>query len=104
MEPSFTKPVGVDIHGVSTNEPDAGTCDPTEAPAGYYAVELSSAVQGKGNFCRQCDWRLVCLDPKTDNLAYGHRCSATPVQSRLDGKIYRRKDRCPVLFKKIARS
>ncbi len=81
--------------------PDSETCDPAEAPVGFFAVPKSTLLQGRGNLCRQCDWRPACQDPVTDMLAYGHRCMSTAVVARRDGKVYRRNDRCTVAFKRL---
>lgn len=74
--------------------------DPTEAPAGYYAIPKAVAKVGDENICRQCDWRGPCNDPTTDLLAPGHRCMAVPVVALRDGKTYQRNDGVGVVFKK----
>lgn len=79
--------------------PDNVACDPTEAPDGFYAVPKAYLRNRDQNICRQCDWRAQCNDPKTDLLAHGHRCMSNAVVSNLDGKTYRRSDRCSVVFK-----
>jgi hypothetical protein len=79
--------------------PDNATCNPDEAPAGYYAVPKAVAKRGDANICQQCDWRKACNDPATDLLALGHRCMSTAVVARRDGLTYRRSDRCSVVFK-----
>lgn len=77
------------------------TCDPTEAPAGYYAVPKASAKPPLGvNICRACDWRSACQSPATDLLAPGHRCMSYPVVAFSDGRTYQRQDGCSVVFKR----
>jgi hypothetical protein len=76
--------------------------DPTEAPAGFYAVSKAQAApRDGGNICRACDWRKECNDPATDLLAHGHRCMSYPVVATRDGKTYQRKDQSSVVFKRI---
>lgn len=82
---------------------DRETCDPAEAPAGFYAVpkpEHTSTGPNAGNICRQCDWRSECQKPTTDLLAYGHRCMSNAVHAVRDGLTYRRRDQCSVIFKR----
>ena len=75
--------------------------DPTEAPEGYYAAWKPATIWGvTKNLCEQCDWRKTCQDPKTDLLAYGHRCMSYQVVALRDGKTYQRRDKCSVLFKR----
>lgn len=81
--------------------PDSETCDPTEAPAGFYAVPKSTLRHDGSNLCRQCDWRPTCQDPRTDFLAHGHRCMSTAIVGTRDGQTYRRNDRCSVAFKAV---
>lgn len=74
--------------------------NPNEAPVGFYAVRKVSLRQEDGNLCRQCEWRPQCNDPKTDPLAYGHRCMSYPVVAIRDGKTYQREDKSSVAFKR----
>lgn len=83
--------------------PERDTCDPDEAPSGFYAMPkpaYTAVGPRAGNICFQCEWRPTCQDSKTDLLAYGHRCMSYAVQAERDGKIYRRNDRCSVIFKR----
>lgn len=76
-----------------------GIVDPTEAPAGFYAVSKNSvAGDGLGNICRSCDWRPECNSPQSDFTAYGHRCMESPVVTP-DGREIARQDGCSVVFK-----
>lgn len=80
---------------------DSERCDPTEAPAGFYAMPKAALPMNQGNLCRQCDWRPECNHPSTDLLAFGHRCMSNAVVATRDGRTYRRNDRCSVVFKRI---
>lgn len=73
--------------------------DPTEAPAGYYAVPKSHFSREGGNLCRHCDWRPICNKPDTDLLAPGHRCMSHPILALRDGETYQRKDNTSVVFR-----
>lgn len=79
---------------------DDQKCDPTEAPAGYYAVPKAGVSPDGSNICRQCDWRPTCQDPATDFLAPGHRCMGYAIVAVRDGKTYQRNDQCSVVFKR----
>lgn len=76
------------------------TCDPNEAPSGYYAVPKPIWTDFTGNLCKKCDWRKACQDPATDLLVFGHRCMSAPVVASRDGKTYQRADKTSVLFKR----
>jgi hypothetical protein len=81
----------------------ARTLDPSEAPAGHFAVLKASVATAKlGNICRACDWRPECQESTTDFSRPEHRCMATPVVGRVDGQIIARKDGCAVVFKRLA--
>ena len=68
------------------------TCNPAEAPAGYYAMLKSGVAKTKmGNICRACDWRGECQKPGTDFSVPSHRCMADPVVSRETGLLIDRK-------------
>lgn len=83
-----------------------GTChtvNPSEAPAGFYAVLKSSVATEKlGNICRACDWRPTCQKPDTDFTLHNHRCMSYAVISAKDGRVVARNDRCSVVFKRTA--
>lgn len=81
------------------------TCNPDEAPAGFYAVPKPAMLINchdnvkQGNICKQCDWRKECQKPDTDFVAYGHRCMSVPVIH--NGVEHSRVDGCGVIFKRI---
>ncbi len=70
--------------------------DANEAPKGFFAL-LKSEV--KGNPCKSCDWREICLDHDTDLLAYGHRCMSYAIIANRNGETYCRRDKQSVIFK-----
>jgi hypothetical protein len=78
-----------------------GILDPTEAPAGYYAVLKPSWSPELGNICRACDWRPTCQEPSTDFTISNHRCMDYAVISRINGRELRRNDGCSVVFKRL---
>lgn len=81
-----------------------GILDPTEAPAGYFAVLKSSVATLKlGNICRACDWRPACQNPETDFSLQNHRCMAYPVVSSKEGREIKRNDGCSVVFKRLGK-
>ncbi len=72
------------------------TVDPTEAPAGYYAVLKSQVkTEALGNICRACDWRPDCSGRT-------FRCMSFEVITP-DGLRLKRNDGCSVVFKKLPR-
>lgn len=84
------------------SSPGIERCDPTEAPAGYYAVPKAQAKPADdSNICGACDWRPKCQDPSTDMLTHGHRCMSYPIRADRDGKTYQRNDRASVVFKAL---
>ncbi len=82
------------IHDSSSNP----VLDPTEAPAGYFAVLKASLAHNKGNLCRQCDWRPECQKPETDFLKHGHRCMSYAIITA-GGREVQRRDGQSVAFK-----
>lgn len=78
-----------------------GIINPSEAPAGYYAVPKMAPPDG-GNICRNCDWRPECQKPETDLTLPGHRCMGYAV-IRPDGREIKRQDGCSVMFKRLER-
>lgn len=79
-----------------------GILDPTEAPAGYFAVLKATVATSKlGNICRACDWRPECQNPETDFSLHNHRCMGYPVISRNEGREIKRNDGCSVVFKRL---
>jgi hypothetical protein len=80
----------------------ARTLDPSEAPAGHFAVLKAGVARARlGNICRACDWRPECQNPTTDFTKPEHRCMSTPVISRAGGAVIARKDGCSVVFKRL---
>ena len=77
------------------------TIDPTEAPAGYYAVPKSTP--DGSNICRGCDWRPTCQREDTDFTAPGHRCMEFAIETP-DGRTIQRRDGCSVMFRQEARA
>lgn len=71
-----------------------------EAPTGFYAV-LKEKVSKEGkNICSFCDARKLCQQNK-DNWCLENRCMSYDIVAEKDGKIYARKDRKSVIFKKL---
>jgi len=78
------------------------TLDPSEAPAGYFAVLKAQVATPKlGNICRACDWRSTCQKADTDFTIHNHRCMSYGVVSAKDGRHVSRNDGCGVVFKRL---
>jgi hypothetical protein len=80
---------------------NTNSIDIKEAPGGFYAVSKSEAQTP--NVCNSCDAKSLCVENK-DNWCLINRCMSFEIVSNSDNKIYCRKDKQSVYFKRSPKS